>query len=154
MMKQIPKSKMRLLPAHVCTICERPLSAIGGCRITATYTRGSLLSDKYLGGGNPDFPKRSFPLRTGPKRYLVVWGSFWDDDAIIQRAIDTVENGKRPWFCQLCANRICHECGQPVQFIHGSDILKDNGYCPHAAILPISPGCCNPNCSKHRPKIK
>ena len=142
---------MRLLPAPVCAICEMPLSSIGGRRIAATYIRGSFFSDKYLGGGNPDFPKRSFPLKTGPKKFLVIWGN-WGDDAI-QRALDAVENGKRPWFCQKCEGRLCHECGNPVQFIHGADILKDNGDCPHAAIIPIPPGCCNQNCIKHRPPV-
>lgn len=136
----------RLLPAEHCVICEKSLEEIGGRRIVAQQVRGVFLSEKYLGGGDPDYPYQSFRM-PGSSLYLLVWGSrsMWSEDAV-QRAINVFQRNKRPWFCQDCGNRICPECSFPVQYPVGSDVLYDDGCSTHIGMLPICPGCINPNC--------
>ena len=57
--------------------------------------------------------------------------------------------GYRTWICQICAGRLCSECGAPVQRPVGRDVISDDGHTTHIAIFP--PLCCvNENCLQHR----
>ena len=73
----------------------------------------------------------------------------WTDEAV-QRALRSFHKGKRPWFCQLCGNRICPECGSPLRHPVGSNVLCDDGRSSHVAMLPCCPGCVNTKCKKYR----
>ena len=133
-------------PDDRCCVCEKSLEEVGGRRIIAQHLRGVVLSQKYRGGGNPDYPHKSFKINDKPL-YLVVWGkpSMWMEKAI-QRALRAINEGKTPWFCQICGNRVCPECGSPLKHPVGSDVLYDDGCSSHVAMLPIHPGCTNPEC--------
>ncbi len=139
------------LPAERCAICEKTLEETGGMRIVAQKFRGVGLSDKYQGGGNPDYPRQSVSLEDGSGTYLLVWGekSKWTD-AAIERARRAYLAGQRPWMCQRCAERKCSQCGSPINYPMGSDVLYDSGCSSHVAIFPFDPGCCNKNCKKYR----
>ena len=136
----------RLLPADRCVICQKSIEEIGGRRIIGQHLRGVCLSDKYLGGGHPNFPYQRFHISSYSK-YLTVWGevSMWNEDAV-ERAISAFQQGKRPWFCQVCGNRFCPDCGSPLIHPVGSDVLYDDGCSSHVPMLPCSPGCINPDC--------
>jgi len=143
--------KSARLPAERCAICEKSLAEIGGKRIVSQKLRGVCLSDRYQGGGNKDFPRQSFKLYDDQDIYMQVWGEkeLWTP-AAIRRAQDAYLNGMRPWMCQLCGQRQCSVCGQPINMAVGSDILFDNGCGTHVPILPCDPGCVNKECEKYR----
>ncbi|MFK5880512.1 MAG: hypothetical protein QM478_13580 [Flavobacteriaceae bacterium] len=146
---------IRRPPAETCIFCNKPLDEIGGKRISAQQLRGVTLSNKYQEGGNKDFPHQSIKLFDDSKIYMVIWGekTKWTEAAIAQ-AKNEYENGKRPWFCQICGERKCSKCGSPINYPMGSDILYDDGYSSHAAIIPSDPGCINPNCEKYKDFMK
>lgn len=139
------------LPSDKCVLCEKRLEDVGGKRIIAQQLRGLMLSSKYMGGGNSDYPYQSCKLHDDEDLYLVVWGEKekWTLPAI-KRAKEEFLNGRRPWLCQICAHRKCSECGSPINYPMGSDILYDNGCSSHVAIFPFDPGCINPDCDKYR----
>ena len=139
------------LPAERCVLCQHPLDAIGGMRIIAQHGWAVGLTDRYRGGGNPQYPERSVPLEDGTGRYLLVKGdpSRWTD-AAIKRAQQDYLAGFRPWLCQKCTGRVCRECGEPVNYPMGSDVLYDSGCSSHIPILPFDPGCSNGECGKYR----
>ena len=144
--------KKTLPPAERCVICEQTLDEVGGGkRIIAQQLRGLCLADRPQGGGNPDYPRKSVPLGDGTGRYLMVWGEpeKWTDESI-ERARQTYVDNQRPWLCQRCAERTCSECGAPINYPMGSDILHGNGCSTHAAIFPFDPGCTNRQCRKYR----
>ncbi len=140
-----------LLPAERCVICECTLDGVGGRRIIAQKLRGVCLTAQYRGGGNPDYPERSIPLGDGSGYYLLVWGepSKWND-AAMERARQDYLAHRRPWLCQKCAERVCRECGAPINYPMGSDALSDNGCSSHIPIFGIDPGCMNKACKKYR----
>ena len=137
-------------PASHCVICQKSLDEVGGKRIVAQQLRGVIISKEYRGGGNPDYPYRSFKISPTPL-YLTVWGemSMWPEDAI-QRAVDDFQKGKASWFCQICGKRACSVCGAPINYPMGSDILNDNGSSSHCGIMPFNPGCINPRCKNFK----
>lgn len=141
------------LPDSCCVICGKTLAEVGGQRIIAQKLRGISTSNKFLGGGNPKYPHKSFKLNSSSTSplYLVIWGevSIWSE-ASIQRAIDAFHNGKRSWFCQICGQRVCSTCGAPINYPMGSDVLKDDGASSHCGIFPFDPGCINPECRNYR----
>jgi hypothetical protein len=141
-----------LLPADRCVICQKTLKEVGGQRIIAQQVRGVCLSKKFRGGGDKNFPYKSFKISPYPI-FLTVWGelSMWNEGAV-KRAMDAFSKGKRPWFCQVCGNRICPECGFPLKMPVGSDVLYDDGSSSHVPMLPCNPGCINPNCSTKKEK--
>lgn len=151
-----PSSEQRLieapifLPSPFCIICQKTIQEIGGRRIVAQQVRGILISSKPIGGGHRDHHYMSYKLSSYPL-YLVVWGpgTMWSEESI-QRATEAFHRGKRSWFCQLCGNRVCVDCGSPLQHPVGSDVLYDNGCTAHVAILPCHPGCVNPQCKNHK----
>lgn len=73
----------------------------------------------------------------------------WSEESI-QRATAAFHRGKRSWFCQLCGNRICPDCGSPLQQPVGSDVLYDDGFTAHVGMLPCHCGCVNPQCKNHK----
>jgi len=142
----------RSLPADKCAICGKTIDEVGGARIVAQQARGVALSDKYLGGGNPERPYRSFRLDEDSNTYVVVWGEvgFWSD-ANFQHAVETYRAGVRPWFCQVCGKRTCHLCGAPINVPVGSNWIGDTGCGAHSPLLGYDPGCSNPRCNLYRP---
>jgi hypothetical protein len=138
------------LPFSHCVICQKSIEEIGGRRIIAQSMRGILFSNKPIGGGHKDHHYKSHKLSPYPL-YLVVWGpgTMWSEDAI-QSATAAFHKGKRSWFCQLCGNRVCQDCGSPLQQPVGSEVLYDNGCTSHVPILPCHPGCVNPQCKNHK----
>lgn len=140
------------LPSDCCVLCGRTLEDVGGGkRIIGQKLRGVTLTDRFQGGGNSEFPNKSVPLGDGTDRYLLVWGEpeQWTDEAI-ERARQEYLAGRRPWLCQLCGERKCSQCGWPINYPMGSDILHDSGCSTHIAIFPFDPGCINKQCKKYR----
>ena len=139
------------LPAKSCVFCQNPLEAIGGMRIVAQHSWAIGLTDRYRGGGNPQYPERSIPLEDGSGCYLLVKGdpAKWTDDAI-ERARQDYLAGFRPWLCQKCTGRVCPKCGEPINYPMGSDVLYDSGCSSHIAVFPFDPGCSNRDCEKYR----
>jgi hypothetical protein len=147
--KQLIQSPIFLPDSH-CVICKKTIQEIGGRRIVAQQLRGIIISSKPIGGGNPDYPYKSHKL-SSYSLYLVVWGpgTLWSEDAV-RRATAAFHRGKRSWFCQLCGNRICQDCGSPLQRPMGSDVLYDDGSSLHVGMLPCHPGCVNQQCKNHK----
>ena len=143
-------TKPKRLPDSHCVICEKSLDEVGGTRLKAQQFRGWAFSDKYTGGGNKDYPRKSYKLASPHlPAYLVVWGEMWDEKSI-QRAISALNNNKTPWFCQVCGVRTCQICNQPINYPMGSDLLTDEGCSPHVPIHPFNPGCINKKCSNYK----
>jgi len=139
------------LPAGRCVLCEKTLEEIGGMRIVAGRFWAVGLTDRYRGGGNPDYPQRSIPLEEGSSRYLLVQGrpEAWSE-AAIERARQEFLDGRHPWVCQKCTGQVCSQCGEPINYPMGSDVLHDSGCTTHIAVFGFDPGCSNRNCRKYR----
>lgn len=138
-------------PADTCVLCGKSLQDIGGYRIVTQKLRGIGLSETRQGGGNKDFPKQSFKLYDDRDVYVVVWGepAKWTE-AAKKRTRDQYRAGYRPWMCSVCAERKCRNCGAPINYPMGSDVLYDNGCSSHVPIFPFDPGCTNPACSRYK----
>jgi hypothetical protein len=138
-------------PSEACIICNRTINDVGGYRIVGQKLRGVALSHKYMGGGNKDYPYQSVKLEDGSGLYVVVWGeqSKWTQPTV-EKAWKEFLAGRRPWFCQVCGERTCSDCGSPINYPMGSDILHDKGCTSHAAIFPIDTGCMNAGCGNYR----
>ncbi len=143
--------KKKRLPAKQCVLCQNPLAEIGGMRIVAQHSWEVGVTDQPRGGGNPQYPERSIPLEDGSGLFLWVKGdpSKWTD-AAIERARRDYLDGVRPWLCQKCTDRVCGECGAPINYPMGSDVLYDNGCSMHIAVFPFDPGCSNKACRKYK----
>ena len=141
----------RRRPSPACAICGKPLETVGGQRIVGQHLRGVALSKPCQGGGNKDFPHQSVKLSDDSEWYVVVWG---EKDKWTESTIETARaaylGGNRPWFCQICAERKCSQCGAPITVPMGSDILCDNGCVCHTSFFPFDPGCINHDCEKYR----
>lgn len=141
------------LPDSCCVICGKSIAEVGGRRITAQKFRGIMISNKYLGGGNPAYPYKSCKLNSSSTSplYLVTWGelSMWSKSSI-QRAIEAFHKGKRSWFCQICGRRVCSTCGAPINHPVLSDVLNNDGSNPHCGMIPCDPGCKNPSCTNYK----
>jgi len=140
------------LPTRCCVLCDRTLEEVGGGkRIVWSGTIGVGLSDRPRGGGNPEFPEKSAPLDDGSGCYVLVKGrrELWTDDNI-ERARQAYLSGQQPWICQRCAGRVCRECGAPINYPVGADILHNSGCSTHAPVFGFDPGCTNRNCRKFR----
>lgn len=146
--------KNRRMPSAGCVICEKTLEQVGGGkRIIAQGLRGVVLTDKATGNGGCKNPSRTRFLNgeNDQDGYLLVWGEpgMWTE-ASIERARQAFLDGERPWLCQICAIRQCSECGAPINYPMGSDILYDDGCSTHVPIFPFDPGCTNLNCKKYK----
>ena len=153
-MKQVAKCDMAknlLLPASRCCLCGKAYEVTSGARLVAQKTMGIVVSATPRNGGDESFSRRSCRLANIPGTYLVVWGptGVWGDDEL-EGAKQMVADGEVPWFCQTCAQRLCGQCGSPVKYPHGADILCDDGTTRHCAILPVPAGCTNPACHRYR----
>ena len=143
------------VPADKCVICRKTIKEVGGTRITAQQSRGVVLLDEFLGGGDPERQYRSFKLKEDSDTYIVVWGEngFWSDDSV-RRAVGAYRAGYHPWFCQVCGKRACRLCGAPINSPVGSDWIADSGCSRHSPILGCNPGCSNPRCSQYNESHK
>jgi len=142
--------KYRRPPADRCVICEKTIEETGGRRIIAQHSRGVKLGKRYEGGGNPERPHKSIKLYPESDTYVVVWGEkeFWTD-ARIKRAIQDYQDGRHPWFCQVCGLRTCSLCGSPINDPVGSATISAGGCVGQSPLLGVDPGCTNPECKKY-----
>ncbi len=136
-------------PSHECMFCGRTIEESGGRRIVAKKFLSIGLSDKHISGGHADYPDVSVKIKDN--FYVHFRGSKekWTDE-LKEYAINEFAAHRHPWYCQKCGSRLCRECGSPSQYLHGCDILYECGATAHSAILPVPPGCINPDCVKHR----
>jgi len=141
----------KLPPSEKCIFCNKKISEVGGARIIAQKLRGIVLSVKYEGIVDKDYPHQSVKLDDKSDLYVVTWGEKekWTKSTI-EKARNEFLRGLRPWFCQVCGDRKCSKCGFPFKYPMGSDILYDNGCSSHVTIFPFDPGCSNPNCEKYK----
>lgn len=137
------------LPSHECMFCRKTIEKAGGRRIFSKHDLSITRSKKYRGGGNKDCPFVSVPF--GKKQYI----NFRGKKELWTRVLETYVTrefnaGRQPWYCQKCVGRICRECGSPVQYLHGCDVIYEDGSTTHSAIFPIPQGCINRRCKAHR----
>jgi len=144
--------EIKRLPDKRCVICNQTIDDVGGRRIVAQKFRGIFLSDRPIGGGNLEFPVKSIKLYKYEEIYITYQGEFWCDDSV-ERAKQSFLNGLRPWFCQKCGKYSCTECGEPITYPMGSDVLFDDGCSSHIPIHPFDPGCINSNCKKYNKEM-
>ena len=130
-----------------CIFCGKSIEQTGGSKIISSHFIKMFISNKYHGGGDPDYPYQSVKL--DDERYLVFKGkkSVWTKYNI-DKATSFVRQGFDVWWCQSksCANRVCKVCGSPTQRAYGCDLLDDG---VHVAVLPVPAGCVNTECEKH-----
>jgi hypothetical protein len=143
-----------LLPARHCMICHKTIGEIGGRRMIAQGFRGIAVSDQVLTKGYKNLQK-CVRLIEGRELYLVAWGEkSIITDAVIEQATADYRKGFRPWFCQVCGQRLCHLCGELLPRPVASDYIFDDGGSVHCPILGADPGCWNPECEKFRGNSK
>jgi hypothetical protein len=144
-------TSQRFHPAERCLLCGRSVADLKGYRIVAQKTLAIYLSKKKMQGGDKDYPEKTFMFQGQSEKYIVVRGKpeLWTNE-VIARATAEFTAGKHPWFCQVCANRVCSKCGSPINYPLGSDIIYDNGNIKHIAILPFKPGCSNRTCYNYQ----
>jgi len=142
-------NNIKFLPSPECMFCKKSIEEVGGRRIIAKHILSIGLSDRFLGGGNKNYPYVS--VKISNDQYITFHGSKekWTKE-VKDYVVDEIEAHRHPWFCQNCGNRLCTECGSPAQYIHGCDIIYENGCTTHSAILPVPPGCIIPDCKNHR----
>ena len=128
-----------------CHFCDKTIEQVGGKKISSSHFIKIFISDKFLGGGDFEYPYQSVKL--DDNRYLTFKGklSVWTKSAV-KKAASFVQQGHEIWFCQVCANRTCHVCSSPTQRPQGCDLLDEN---VHVAILGAPSGCTNSGCEKH-----
>jgi len=138
-------------PAKTCVFCDKSIKEIGGKRLAAQNFRGVMLSKKKVGGGNKNCPHKCIVLFSEPLVYMDFWGTplEWTQTAI-DSASKSFLNGQRPWFCQVCGQRKCRQCGSPENYPMASEILSCDGNTSHAGIFPFDPGCINLVCGKYK----
>lgn len=143
--------KLKRPPTEACVMCDKTLKEVGGKRLIAQQLRGVALTNKKRGGGNKNSPHKCLELFSDPLIYMDYWGESekWTDSVILS-AKNAYLNGKQPWFCQICGERKCSECGSPINYPMGSDILYGDGRSSHAPIHPFDPGCNNLSCKKYK----
>jgi hypothetical protein len=150
-MSENKKRKAELIPSKRCIFCNKTIEEIGGRRLIATGFKAVFLSEKYHGGGKPDYPFKSVKLDESSGLYVSVQGEkgLWTDE-LIEKARQEFLHGRHPWFCQVCGNRKCKKCGAPLNFPAGTDVLYDNGCSGHVMLVGINAGCVNPDCENYK----
>ncbi|MBL7023200.1 MAG: hypothetical protein ISR90_03985 [Candidatus Marinimicrobia bacterium] len=130
-------------------MCNKIIDEIDGKRIVAQKTLRTYISETYRGGGNPDFPELS--IKIDDTIYIVLGGKkgMWSDE-LIQKVTDIYANHTHPWFCQKCAYKTCHICGEIINNPIGSDVIYDDGCISHVAALGYNPGCVNASCENYK----
>lgn len=138
-------------PDTACIFCNEKLKKIGGYRLVAQQLRGVTLSQTKNSGGNKDYPHQCVALFAEPLLYMVFWGEKekWTDSSVTLAKAAYLK-GKRPWFCQICGERKCTECGSPINVPVGSDILYGDGCVSHVGNHPLNPGCINKDCENYK----
>ena len=144
--------RRRIPPADQCLLCEKRLHEMGGVRLVATNEKYHVgLSGNRSGGGNPESPYRSKWLFQGRDTWVVIRGP--NDvitDEIHEQARQTFLSLRHPWFCQLCAQRQCSQCGEPMNRPPAADVIRPTGCISHISILPVDLGCINKDCSRYQ----
>jgi hypothetical protein len=137
-----------LLPANTCMICDKAIEEIGGRRMIAQRERGTTVLDYAVNGQFRNFQSCE-RLLANRELYFVAWGeeSIFTR-AVVQRARADYLTGFRPWFCQVCGNRLCHLCGALLPRPVGSNYIFDDGGDVHCAILGADLSCWTPECEK------
>ncbi len=141
--------KANLRPSSHCLLCKNTIDEMGGKRIVAQKTLSTFSSKTHRGGGDPDFPDLS--IRIDDANYIVLRGKkgMWTDE-LIERVKEIYLNNECPWFCQKCAEKTCHICGEIMNNPIGSDIIYDDGCVYHVAALGYNPGCVNESCENYK----
>ena len=144
---KIEKKKQK--PSSHCLLCKKTIDEIGGKRVVAQKTLGSFISTTYRGGGDPDFPDLS--IKIDDAKYILLCGKkgMWTVE-LIDKVKEIYLNNERPWFCQKCAGKTCHICGEILNNPIGSDVIYDDGCVLHVASLGYNPGCMNDACENYK----
>ena len=144
---KIEKKKRK--PSSHCLLCKKTIDEIGGKRVVAQKTLGSFISTTYRGGGDPDFPDLS--IKIDDAKYILLCGKkgMWTVE-LIDKVKEIYLNNERPWFCQKCAGKTCHICGEILNNPIGSDVIYDDGCVLHVAALGYNPGCMNDACENYK----
>lgn len=131
----------KLLNGHwpECVFCNKHIYEIGGLELVNTSSIKILTSD------SPDRNESdTHCIQIESGKYIVLTGSKWTDESI-SRAVNIIQSGYQPWFCQVCGNKTCQQCGNPTQWVQGADLINGN----HCGIFSINSGCINLDCEKH-----
>jgi len=136
-------------PSSHCLLCKKTVDEIGGKRVVAQKTLGSFISTTYRGGGDLDFPDLS--IKIDDAKYILLCGKkgMWTVE-LIDKVKEIYLNNERPWFCQKCAGKTCHICGEILNNPIGSDVIYDDGCVLHVASLGYNPGCMNESCENYK----
>lgn len=142
-------------PSENCVLCTKSIDEVGGKRIYAQSSRGIKLAERNLGGGSKEYPHRCIKLYEDRNILMHYWGEpkKWGQESI-DRAKEEFLNGRHPWFCQVCAERYCHQCGKPINYPVGSDVIYDDGEKSHFSMIPVNVGCMNSKCDNYRDLTK
>ena len=141
--------KKKRNPSSHCLFCKKSVDEIGGKRVVAQKTLGTYISKTYRGGGDPDFPDLS--IKIDDANYIVLCGKkgIWTDE-LIDKVKEIYLNIECPWFCQKCAGKTCHICGEILNNPIGSDVIYDDGCVLHVAALGYNLGCMNDACENYK----
>ena len=142
------EKNLMLPPAEKCSRCGKTLEQTGGLRllIPRFWTEAEI----NAGGGSlkiiEDMHKGKRPME-GIQKVHAGWTSH--DIELVENNIKIAEaEGRTPWECQRCANRVCKECFEPLKCPPISDILQDDGGVSHGPWFGYLAGCTNPKCIK------
>lgn len=135
------RRQSRLLDGHwpECVFCKKPIHQIGGQELINTSSIKILVKDQPVRTDS-----NTHCIEINSAKYAVLKGSKWTAESIT-RTVEAINSGYQPWFCQVCANKTCKECGSPTQWVQGADLINGN----HCAVFPINSGCINPDCENH-----
>lgn len=143
--------KGKRLPSSTCSLCNKTLQEVGGCRVVYSPMVGVIISQ-----GEQKISQFAHTIvnlvnvniiklqQDCCQSYLVVWGK-WTREAI-EKACAEIYAHNRPWVCQLCAGYKCSKCKEKSSAMPpGADVLGDNGEILHSPILPVPMLCkdCN-----------
>jgi hypothetical protein len=102
-----------VIAADRCFVCNRFLADVGGQRIVFAHAIAVRIANDDL-------------ELTGIDCSLEA----------IARARHQLQDGKRPWLCQLCSGvGLCRQCGEPFRHGPGADVLHDDGSVWHVPIV-------------------
>lgn len=142
----------QLHPAEACARCGRSLDQTGGKRLL--IPRFWSETEIAAGGGRLQIIREMHEGRREPAviQPLPAGWSQEDRDRVREGVRRAEEEGKIPWVCQPCLNRVCKTCRAPLACSPCSTILKDNGDVSHGPWFGEYLGCVNPACTGYRGK--